>query len=312
MLVRGSQLDPEVAKVLEGMLTFGGPAAHEVPIEQARAGHEAETQQLAGPGQPVAEVRDVEVPSVCGSVRVRLYRPYGQDPLALVAYLHGGGWMVGTIDSFDTVVRALANASGAIVASVGYRLAPEAPFPAGLDDSLCAVRWLAGCAPQLGADPGRLAIAGDSAGGNLATVVARRLRGEVDLRLQALIYPVTDAGCNTASYRDFGEGHGLTAASMQRFWNLYLHGADGMHPDASPLRADDLAGSPPALVVTADRDPLRDEGEAYAEALREAGVDVQARRVEGTVHGFWRWQAAAEISRRTVAEVGAALRAALA
>jgi acetyl esterase len=307
-----SQLDPEVAKVLAGTLTVAGPAAHEVPIEQARAGHAGETEQLSGPGEPVADVRDLEIPSVCGAIPVRVYRPEGDGPLPLVVYLHGGGWALGTIESFDTVVRALANASGAIVASVGYRLAPEAPFPAGLDDALCAVRWLAGHAAELGADPERLAIAGDSAGGNLATVAARRLRGEIDLRLQALIYPVTDAGCNTPSYRAFGEGHGLTAASMQRFWNLYLDGADGLHPDASPLRADDLAGSPPALVVTADHDPLRDEGEAYAEALREAGVRVDVRRVAGTVHGFWRWQAAAEISRRTLRDVGAALRAALA
>jgi acetyl esterase len=220
--------------------------------------------------------------------------------------------MLGSVESFDTVVRALANASGAVVASIEYRLAPEDPFPAGLDDVLCAVRWLAANAAGLGADPERLAIAGDSAGGNLATVAARRLRGELDLRLQALIYPVTDAGVNTPSYREFGEGYGLTAASMQRFWNLYLDGADGLDPDASPLRSDDLAGSPPALVLTAAADPLRDEGEAYAEALREAGVPVEARRVEGTVHGFWRWLAATSVSRRTVDEVGAALRAALA
>ncbi|MGH2969068.1 MAG: alpha/beta hydrolase, partial [Solirubrobacteraceae bacterium] len=165
---------------------------------------------------------------------------------------------------------------------------------------------------ELGGDPARLAIAGDSAGGNLATVVARRLRGEVELRLQALVYPVTDAGCNTPSYRRFGERHGLTAASMQRFWNLYLDGADGLDPDASPLRADRLAGSPPAYVLTAEFDPLRDEGEAYAEVLREAGVPVQARRFEGTVHGFWRWLDAAAVSRRAVDEVGGALRAALA
>ena len=181
-------------------------------------------------------------------------------PLPLVVYLHGGGWMLGSIESFDTLVRALANASGAIVVSVGYRLAPEAPFPAGLEDCLCAVRWLAANAAELGADPERLAIAGDSAGGNLATVVARRLRGEVELRMQALIYPVTDAGCNTASYREFGEGHGLTAASMQRFWNLYLDGADGLDPDASPLRADDLAGSPPAFVLTAELRPAARRG----------------------------------------------------
>ena len=229
-----------------------------------------------------------------------------------MVYLHGGGWMIGSIDSFDTVVRALANASGAIVVSVGYRLAPEAPFPAGLEDCLCAVRWLAANAAELGADPERLAIAGDSAGGNLATVVARRLRGEVELRMQALIYPVTDAGCNTASYREFGERHGLTAASMQRFWNLYLDGSDGVDPDASPLRADDLAGSPPAFVLTAGFDPLRDEGEAYCAALREAGVEAELRRYDGAIHGFWRWLAVAQLSHRAVGEVAGALRARLA
>jgi acetyl esterase len=289
------------------MLALATAPPHEVPIEQARAGHEAETTQLSGPGGEVAEVRDITV----GDIPVRVYRPEGEGPLPLVVYLHGGGWAIGSIASFDTVIRALANASGAVVASVGYRLAPEHPFPAGLDDALAAVRGLHARAAELGADPDRMAIAGDSAGGNLATVAARRLRGEVPLRLQALIYPATDAGCNTPSYREFGEGYGLTAASMQRFWNLYLDGTEGLEPDTSPLRAEDLAGSPPALVLTADRDPLRDEGEAYAEALRRAGVPVQARRIEGTIHGFWRWLAASRCSRQAVDEVGAALRDAL-
>jgi acetyl esterase len=294
------------------MLAVDGPPAHEVPIEQARAGHEAESEHMSGPGEPVAEVRDLAVPGPAGDIPVRVYRPDGDTPLPLVAYVHGGGWMLGSIESFDTVVRALANASGAIVASIGYRLAPEDPFPAGLDDVLGAFRWLAAHAADLGGDPQRLAIAGDSAGGNLATVAARRLRGEVDFKLQALVYPVTDAGVNSPSYRDFGEGYGLTAASMQRFWNLYLNGCDGLDPDASPLRADDLEGCPPAFVLTAEADPLRDEGEAYAEALREAGVAVETRRFEGTIHGFWRWLAATSVSRRAVEEVAAALRAALA
>ncbi len=167
------------------MLALTGPPAHEVPVDQARAGHEAETEHLSGPGEPVAEVRELEIAAPSCTIPARLYRPGTQPPavpLPLVVYLHGGGWMLGSIASFDTVVRALANASGAIVVSVGYRLAPEAPFPAGLEDCLCAVRWLAANAEALGADPGRIAIAGDSAGGNLATVVARRLRGEVDLR----------------------------------------------------------------------------------------------------------------------------------
>ena len=288
-----------------------GPPAHEVPVDQARAGHEAETINMSGPGEEVAEVRDLEIPAPAGAIPARLYRPEGDGPLPLVVYLHGGGWMLGSIESFDTVVRALANAAGAMVLSVGYRLAPEAPFPAGLDDSIAAVRWAAAEASELGADPERLAIAGDSAGGNLATVVARRLRGEVGLRMQALIYPVADAGCNTASYREFGERHGLTAASMQRFWNLYLDGSDGLVPDASPLRADDLAGLPPAYVLTAGFDVLRDEGEAYAEALREAGVPTTARRFDGAIHGFWRWLASAKLSRAAVDEVAAALRARL-
>ena len=148
-----------------------------------------------------------------------------------------------------------------------------------------------------------------SAGGNLAIGVARRLRDQ--LAALALIYPVCDAGLNTPSYREFEERYGLTAAGMQRYWNVYLAGADGLQPDASPLRADDLAGLPPTYVLTAEFDVLRDEGEALAERLREAGVDVTHRRVEGTIHGFWRWLAATEASRRAIAEVGEALRRSL-
>ena len=291
---------------------MAGPPAHEVPVDQARAGHEAETEHLSGPGEPVAEVRDLEIDAAGGAIPVRVYRPEGDGPLPVVAYFHGGGWMLGSIESFDTVVRALANAAGVIVASVGYRLAPEAPFPAGLDDSVCALRWAAAEARTLGADPERLAIAGDSAGGNLATVVARRLRDDVPLRAQVLIYPVTDAGCNTASYREFGERHGLTAASMQRFWNLYLDGAEGLQPDASPLRADDLAGLPPAFVLTAGFDVLRDEAEAYVEALRDAGVEVRHSRYAGAIHGFWRWLAVTKLARAAVDEVAGELRARLA
>jgi acetyl esterase len=294
------------------MLAVDGPPAHEVPVDQARAGHEAETAHMSGPGEPVAEVRDVRIPAPAGEIPARLYRPEGDGPLPLVVYLHGGGWMLGSIESFDTVLRALANAAGVAVLSVGYRLAPEAPFPAGLDDSICALRWAAAEARTLGADPERLAIAGDSAGGNLATVVARRLRDDVPLRAQVLIYPVTDAGCNTASYREFGERHGLTAASMQRFWNLYLDGAEGLQPDASPLRSDDLAGLPPAFVLTAGFDVLRDEAEAYVEALRDAGVEVRHSRYAGAIHGFWRWLAVTKLARAAVDEVAGELRARLA
>jgi acetyl esterase len=287
-------MDAGIQKVLDGMNALEGPPAHEVPVEQARAGHENETEQLGGPGEEVGSVDDVEL----AGVPVRLYAPL-EPTGGTIAYLHGGGWVVGSIDSFDTACRALANASGATVASVGYRLAPEHPFPAALEDCVAVTRVL----------DQPVAVAGDSAGGNLAVGVARRLRDQVDA--MALIYPVTDAGLNMPSMRDFKERYGLTAAALQRYWNLYLDGADGLQPDASPLRADDLAGLPPTYVLTAEFDVLRDEGEAFVGKLREAGVDVEHRRFEGTIHGFWRWMAATPKTREAIDTVGGWLRGAL-
>jgi acetyl esterase len=321
-------LDPEIQPIVDLMEAAEGPPAHLVPIAQARAAHDKETAVMSGPGEDVAEVRDVEAPGPGGPIPVRLFRPLhdraaGGAPasdasaggaLPLVAYLHGGGWVLGTLDAFDPVCRALANASGALVASIGYRLAPEHPFPAAPDDARAAVRWLAAHAEELGADPARLGIAGDSAGGNLAAVTARRLRddGDPPLRFQALIYPVCDSSLNTPSYRDNGAGFGLSGESMKRYWELYLDGADGRHPDASPLQAADLTGLPPAYVLTVRHDVLRDEGETYARALEAAGVPVTLSRYDGAVHGFFRWIGKARIARAAVAEAGAALRAGLA
>ena len=295
-----SALEPGIQKILDAMNALEGPPAHEVPVDQARAGHEQETAELAGPGEEVAEVKEVEVPGAGGPIPLRVYKPL-EPKGGAVAYFHGGGWVVGSLDSFDTACRALANASGATVASVDYRLAPEHPFPAALEDCVAATR---GLASKHEGEP--IAVAGDSAGGNLALGVARRLRDR--LAGMALIYPVCDAGLNTPSYRDFKERYGLTAAGMQRYWNLYLDGADGFQPDLSPLRADDLAGLPPAYVLTAEFDILRDEGEAMVARLREAGVDVTHRRFEGTIHGFWRWMAATPTTREAIDEAGAALR----
>ena len=297
--------DPEIKVVLDGMLAVGGPPAHEVPIDQMRSGHEKETELFSGPGEAVAEVSDITVPGPAGDIPARVFRPDRDGPLPVVAYFHGGGWVVGSVESFDLVCRALANASGAIVVSVGYRLAPEHPYPAALEDCVAVTRWLAGQAGELGGDPARLAVAGDSAGGNLALGVARHLRDTV--RFQALIYPVCDAGFDTPSYSEFAERHGLTSLGMQRFWSLYLDGADPGDPDASPLRASDLGGVAPAFVLTAEYDVLRDEGEAMVEALRAAGVEVTHRRYDGTVHGFWRWLAKARITHDAVSEVGEAL-----
>ena len=233
--------------------------------------------RAAGPGGPCARFR------VRALVRGR-WRPRRRGAASpLVAYLHGGGWAIGTLDAFDPLCRALANASGALIAAIDYRLAPEHPFPAAPDDVRAAVRWLAAHAAELGADPARLGIAGDSAGGNLAAVTARRLRDEGDppLRFQALIYPVCDSALNTPSYRENGSGFGLTAESMKRYWELYLDGADGRHPDASPLRADDLAGLPPAFVLTVARRRAARRGRgvrARARGRRRAGHAAPLRR----------------------------------
>jgi acetyl esterase len=304
-------LDPQIQEVLAGMLAAPGPPVHEIPIEQARAIDKLESEELCGSGPEVAEVRDLVVPSAGGEIPVRVYRPEGDGPRPIVVWLHGGGWALGSIDTFDAPMRALTNAAQAIVVSVGYRLAPEHPFPAAVQDALAAVRWAAARGSELGGDPGRLAVGGDSAGGNLAAVVARRLRGKLDLRLQVLIYPVTDGGVNMPSFREFGERYGLTAAAMRRFWEIYLDGMDSSDPDASPLRAPDLAGVPPAYVLTAERDVLRDEGEAYAAALEAAGVPVTLKRWPGTIHGFFRWLAVTDAAGEAIAEVGARLRSAL-
>ena len=284
-------LDAELRLILDGWAALDGPPAHEVPVEQARQAHLAETQRLAGEGPAVAHVED----TTAAGVGVRIYTP--EDARGTIAYLHGGGWVLGSRESVDAVCRALGVEAQARVVNIDYRLAPEHPFPAALDDAVDATR-------AVEAD----VVAGDSAGGNLAAVVARRLKDE--LKFQLLIYPVTDAGIDTPSYRELDEHFGLTAAAMRRFWTLYLDGADGFDPDASPLRLQDLGGLPPAYVLTASHDVLRDEGEAYAAALERAGVPVTLNRVEGAIHGFWRWQTTA-ISRRAVHEAGAAVRAAL-
>jgi acetyl esterase len=279
-------LDPEIAAILENINALSGPGPEEVPVAQARAGHDAETEELAGFG-PDVQTEDAEL----AGIPARVYTP--PDARGTVAYFHGGGWVVGSPRSTEAVCRALALASGATVANIDYRLAPEHPYPAAVEDALAATR-------ALQAD----VVAGDSAGGNLAAVVARHVR---TLALQLLIYPVTDAGLNTPSYREFSEGYGLTAAGMKRFWELYA-AADGLDPDASPLRATDLAGVAPAYVITAEYDVLRDEGEAYARKLENATLV----RVPGTIHGFWRWHKASALARRTIEEAGAAIRAALA
>jgi acetyl esterase len=215
--------------------------------------------------------------------------------LPVVVYFHGGGWVIGDLEVVDQPCRQLASAAGAIVVSVDYRLAPEHRYPAAFEDSYAATVWVGAHAAEIGGDPARLAVAGDSAGGNLAAAVAlaARDRGGPELAAQLLIYPVTDFNFGTASYHDNREGYLLTKGSMQWFWAHYLGAQDlDKDPYACPLRADSLAGLPPAYVATSEYDPLRDEGEAYARRLEEAGVAVTAKRFDGMLHGFF-WMLAA-------------------
>jgi len=288
-------LDPQVRAVLEQ--GADAPEVWQQPLAQARHDHEATT-ALSGPAEAVDEVRDL---ILADHVTGRLYRPVDHDGGTIV-YLHGGGWVVGSLFSFDPLCRALANAARASVVSVAYRLAPESPFPAAVEDARAAVRWVADHAEELGAEPARLALAGDSAGGNLVAVAARH--GDVPVRAQALIYPVTDGARDTPSYGEYAEGYGLTAREMAWYWRRYLDGRDPADPDASPLRAPDLAGQPPAFVLTAEYDVLRDEAEAYARRLQEAGVEVTAKRWPGVTHGFFRWLGEVDAARAAVDEVG--------
>ncbi|REF00168.1 alpha/beta hydrolase [Thermomonospora umbrina] len=236
------------------------------------------------------EVRDLKVDGPGGPISVRLYRPEppSRGPLPVLVYLHGGGWVVGGIEHVDEVCRELAVGAGCAVVSVGYRLAPEHPFPAAVEDAWAVLSDLTSDPERYGADPGAVAVAGESAGGNLAAVTALRARDEgVPLVHQLLVYPVTDAAMDTPSWSEYASGFGLDGAMMAAFLGMYRGDADADDPRLSPLRARDLAGAAPATVITAGCDILRDEGEAYARRLAEAGVPVELRRFDDAVHSFF-------------------------
>lgn len=280
-------LHPEIAADLAAAAALGEPPLRSLTAQAARA--RAERQPRVG-GAPVKVSETLKVPVEGGSIAARLYRPFGDgDALPGIIYIHGGGWVLCSLDTHDNVCRNLAASIGAIVVSVDYRMAPEYHFPVASDDCLAAVRWIAAHASSLGIDPARLVVGGDSAGGNLAAVTALRLRDEGGPALagQMLIYPVTDdIAAGYPSYTEFAEGFGLTADDMAWFWEHYVPDPKvRTHPHASPLRAESLADLPPALVLTAGCDVLRDEGEAYAGRLAASGVTLDFRRYEGLHHG---------------------------
>ncbi|NMI00963.1 alpha/beta hydrolase [Pseudonocardia acidicola] len=278
---------PETQQLLDALAQAGLPPFEQMTVPQAREATKGFLDLQGEPKEIAVENRTIPGPE--GEIPVRIYTPEGSGGKPVIVYFHGGGWVIGELDTVDRPVRGIANRTGAVIVSVDYRLAPEHRYPAAFDDSYAATVWVAEHAAELGGDPARIAVAGDSAGGNLAAAVAlaARDRGGPNLVAQLLIYPVTDFAFSTRSYEENGEGYLLQRGSMTWFWAHYLGAQDlGKDPYACPARADDLVGLPPAFVATAEFDPLRDEGEAYAERLRESGVDVTAKRYDGMVHGF--------------------------
>jgi acetyl esterase len=304
-------LDADTQAYLDSLA--GLPGLEALSVEEARAGTEARAAELFGPVDEVASTEDRAIPGPNGPIRIRIYRPAGAEgTLPGLVYLHGGGWVIGSIDTHDGTCRALCARTPCVVVSVDYRLAPDHRFPAAVDDSWAATVWLYERANELMVDQMRVAVGGDSAGGNLAAVVALRARDhKLPLVHQLLIYPVCDHDLETPSYRENAAGYGLTQAAMGWFWEHYL-GPDGdrSDPEASPLRAGDLAGVAPAFVLTVEHDPLRDEGEAYARRLEEAGVPVTLSRYPGAVHGFIRMPGTMARGHEALDECAGALRAA--
>jgi len=306
-------LDPQAKAILDAM--NAAPPLDTKTLEPAVMRVFFENMKLPTEPIAVAAVVDRTLPGPAGDVPVRIYTPDGRAPFPVLAFFHGGGFVIGSLDSHDNVCRELCAETGCLVVSVDYRLAPEHPFPAAPEDCYAVTRWLSEHGAEIDADPTRIAVGGDSAGGNLAAVVSlmARERGGPVLRHQLLVYPVTDHAFDTPSYSENAEGYMLTRDMMQWFWGHYVvDESQGRDPMASPLRAKSLADLPPATVITAEFDPLRDEGEAFAEKLMAAGVRTRLTRYDGVFHGFFAMSDAIERGRRAVQQAAQALRQAFA
>ncbi len=312
-------MDPATRQVMEAMDQVFPALGTEVTdaVEARRILAEAPAIPAASRPLPRVEERHVPGPAGAPDVRVRIYWPV-ENPadLPVVVYFHGGGWVLCDLDTHDATCRALALGVEAVVVSVDYRLAPEYRFPAATEDAYAVTCWVAENAGELGVDPARLAVAGDSAGGNLAaaTCLMARDRSGPSIAFQLLVYPAVDQAADGAypSRLENAEGYFLTATHMQWYSEQYIAQADRVHPYASPIRAESLAGLPPAFVATAGYDPLRDEGEAYGKALQQAGVPVAVRRYEGMFHGFFQLPDLLDGARQGIEEASAALREGLA
>lgn len=307
-------LDPQLQPILDALAPMAAVVWDQIDPATAR-------QMLGAMPLPytvdLPEVRDIAVDGHGATLAARLYRPSAAQDLPVVVFFHGGGWVTGSLDSHDLICRLIARESGCAVVSVDYRLAPEFPFPTPLEDCYAAVQWVAANAASLGVDASRLAVAGDSAGGNLAAGVAllTRDRGGAALAHQLLFYPVADADFGNGSYTENGRGYFLTTEMMSWFWAHYVGAealaAGNVPPLAALCRVDNLAGLPSATVITAEYDPLRDEGEVYARRLGDAGVEAALTRVPGVIHGFASMLGVADVAEKTVRDASRRMAAAL-
>ncbi|MCR9276482.1 MAG: alpha/beta hydrolase [Pseudomonadaceae bacterium] len=278
-------LAPEYQAMLEQLQAAPGPSITSMSPVESRALYGM--MRPADAAVAIAEVENTNAPGPAGDIPVRIYKPGSDGPHGIVVNFHGGGWVFGDLDTSDNVCRTLASDADCVVVSVDYRLAPEHPYPAAVEDAWAATMWVADNIEALGGN-GKIAVTGESAGGNLAAIVARKAaeHGAPAIALQLLMYPVTDADLDRPSYAENGEGYMLEREGMQWFWNHYCPEARRGEADASPLKAESLTGVAPAVVCTAEFDPLRDEGKAYADALEAAGVQTTYRQYDGLVHDF--------------------------
>lgn len=317
-----NELDPQAEAFLAQLRSH--PAAQalsaDLSSEQGRTALRQMARSSSGPpSEPMSSITDIIIPGGAGNIPVRSYVPSvdaaSTDPMPVLVYCHGGGFVAGDLDGYDAVLRALANRAGCIIVSVAYRLAPENPYPAANDDAWAALIWVAYHGADIGADPRRLAIGGDSAGGLLAAWVAQKAkRQRLPLRLQVLLYPNLDATTSSRSWQELGTGAYIVSHKRMMAWyDAYLpQGVDRKSPEVSPLFAPDLAGVAPAFIVTADHDPLRDEGNAYAARLKGANVPVQHTCWPGMIHGFLSMAGVLDAGKALIDQTGAALREAFA
>jgi acetyl esterase len=308
--------DPQVQAFLKQLQDPATPKLNSLPPEGARQMYVAMAQAMDAQNVPIGQVENRAIPGPAGEIPIRIYTPVaaGAAPLPVLVYYHGGGWVIGDLNTHDGVCRVLANESGCKVVAVDYRLAPEHPFPAAVDDSFAALQWVADNAGELGVDANRIAVGGDSAGGNLSAVVSQiaKDKGGPRVAFQLLIYPVTDAGGDYESRRANATGYLLEQELMEWFFKHYVpKGTDPLDTRISPLRRPDLAGLPPAWVLTAGFDPLRDEGKAYADKLRAAGVAVEYVNEPEMIHGFFQLSGAIDAGAAALKRAGAVIRAAL-